>query len=346
MSQTPLNPRQQLALCQQIARLVHAKLPLVGELSRTAAECEPELAQAAQQVEDKLASGASLADALVGDQSRDSQILAACIQAGERSSTLDRTLQSWSEMYVANARSNRAMRTAMLYPCLLMLVTWLSLGFVIWKLIPEYRQTYVLFSQEMPGWLEAIVWVRERMGWLMILLLVLMFLPIFLWFWRRRGMDAQGIPRDPVQRLRLQSLAADLAGYLVAGGVPLTELVPLCTRAMHADQASVQTAFERLRNQQPVEPLPREVSMLLASLHAGLMKQENVAQQLHAVADHLRQSAELMATRNVRWAPMLVALIVGTLTILTYVLLIYLPWIALMTKIVTPDSLTPAGGLQ
>ena len=157
----PLNIEQQILLCHQVAQLVRAKLPLIGELSRTARQLAPHIASPALEVEQQLASGKSLSMALAGDSSRNSQILSACIEAGERANVLDKTLQLWASMHIDNARSSKDLRTAMIYPALLIVVTLVSLSFVIWKIIPDYRSTYELFSHDMPSWLEAIVTVRE-----------------------------------------------------------------------------------------------------------------------------------------------------------------------------------------
>ena len=341
MPDSPLNFQQQLLLCQQVAKLVRAKLPLAGELARSTQHASRKLADSAQAVEQEIAGGKSLASALAGDASRNSRILSACVEAGERAHTLDRTLESWAAMHLANARSSKAMRSAMIYPSILIVVTLLSLSFLIWHLIPEYRVTYMLFSQQLPSWLAFIVRIREQMGPVIFLLVLLMLLPLVVWFWRRRSFDAHGIPREAARRLRLQALASDLSSDMLLADLPLTEVVDLSTRAMHAKQSDVEQAFDRLKHQQLIVPLPRESSLLLASLHAGLIDRNEAAGHLRAVAKHLRQNADLTATRSARWLPMLIALIVGGITILTYLFLIYLPWIALLTRIVDADVIGP-----
>ncbi len=339
MTTTRLNVEQQVQLCQQVAKLVRAKLPLIGELTRSTQQMSPSISQPAASVETQIASGKSLSAALAGDKSRNSQILSACIDTGERAEALDRLLELWAEMHIANARSSKAMRTAMTYPMLLILVTLLSLGVVIWKIIPEYRATYVLFSQEMPVWLEAIVQVREYLGLLMLVLFALLLLPLGMWYWRRHTLDAQNIPQEPVRRQRLQALATDVAGYALVAQLPLTDIVSLATRAMAAHDEDREQAFQRLQRQQPLTPLPREASMILASLHSGLVEPKEAIEHLHGVAEHLRHSADVMATRQARWLPMMVSLVVGGVTILTYIFLVYLPWIALLTKMVETSEI-------
>ena len=339
MTTSELSLQQQIALCEQVARLVRARLPLAGELKRLAEHSGARLSDAAKRVDEQISSGKTLAESIAGHAGRDSMILTACIEAGEQSDSLGATLENWTAMHVANANAAKALRAAMIYPMLLIGVTVASVGFVVWKLIPEYRATYLLFDQELPQWLNAIVSIREQLGILLFFFVALALLPLIVWFWRRRQFTPDALPREPAQRLRIQALATELAGKLLVANIPLTELLPLSLRACGANENDVRQVFERLRHQQPLIPLPKEASMTLTTLHAGLITSDHAADLLRDVAAHLQRQADATAQRHARWLPMLVAITVGILTILTYVFLVYLPWIALLRKIVQPALL-------
>ena len=201
---------EQLALCKQVARLARARLPIAGELSKQMQSSE-KLRLSASELDEHLQSGKSLTQALAADNSRDSRILSACIQAGEISGRLDRTLEAWTSMHMANSRSTKSLRAAMLYPLVLIAVTVASLGYVTYYLIPEYKKTYELFDRNLPLWLDSISRVREHFWWLVIVLTVLAIAPLVLWAIRRRQFDAIGLPVDRAPRLRLQGLASELA---------------------------------------------------------------------------------------------------------------------------------------
>ncbi len=339
MTSAPLPLTQQLAVCQQVARLARARLPLTGELSKFAQHAAPENRSAAAAVESDLLAGQSLSEALVKDTSRNSRILVACIEAGQQSRQLDKAIESWTNMHVANAHAARALRSALAYPLLLITITLLSLGYVIWTLIPEYQQTYAMFSHSLPAWLTLLVYVRAHFAWLLITLVVLSFLPLIIWVIHRRRFDSLGLPREQSRRLRLRALASELAGLMIDGNVPLAQLVPLCVSATGAVDSQIATAFTQLQNRSPIEPLARETFLLLTTLHAGLMQPAEAAQHLSALAQLQRHQADQVSVRQARWLPMLVALVVGLLTILTYVFLIYLPWLLLLEQIATPPAL-------
>ena len=335
MTTTPIPLSAQLALCKQVARLARARLPIAGEISKQMQSSE-KLRQSASALDEQLQAGKSLTQALAADNSRNSRILSACIQAGEISGRLDRTLEAWTSMHLANSRSTKSLRAAMLYPLLLIAVTITSLGYVTYYLIPEYKKTYELFDRTVPLWLEWISQVREHFWWLIAVMAVVAIAPLVIWAIRRRQFDALGLPIDRAPRMRLQGLASELASHMIDSSMPLNQVVPLSVAATGTDEKRSETAFEKLQNRTMIEPLGRESTMLLALLHTGVMDRTEASQNLAALGQHLQRRADQLAQRQARWLPMLIALVVGLLTVLTYVFLIYLPWLLLLKQIILP----------
>lgn len=331
-----LKPLEQIVICQHVARLVRAKLPLAGELSRIANKSGGSSETTLRTLDEQLSKGKSLAQILAGDDSQSSRILAACIDMGESSGRLADSLEGWAALYMARARDSRMMRVAMIYPTLLILITLASLGFVIWQLIPEYRETYAMFSAELPQWLEMLVWVREQYRILMLAMLLATCLPVVGWVLWRRSLDRNGLPRGAAPRLRVQALATQLLQLGVAGGLPLNQLIRLGVLATGGRPPAADKAFELIRQHRPIPHFPREASMLLSALHAGILSHDDASRSLSMLTERLSTHADRLAARAARWLPMLVALIIGGLTIAIYVFLIYLPWIILLKQIVQP----------
>ena len=335
---TPAPPAYSLSakleVCQHVAHLVRAQLPIPGELAKATRQAPDEVSQLATSVDADMAQGKSLAASLARDDSPASRVLAACIEAGEASRALDRTLHIWTDMHLANAHADRRLRTALVYPTLLIAVTLFSLSLVIWTLIPQYQETYTLFDQELPGWLVTIVWVRERYAILLIVLLLLAVTPLGVWYFRRYRRNAHGQPIEGSRRLRLQALAAEIAAIMLDKELPLKNVSRLSVQAAGGSRTEVDQAFSKVQSQSRAVPLSDEISMMLSALQAGVMGPQEATRTLKDLSSHLRQSADLSAARQARWIPMLVALTIGGITILTYVFLIYLPWIWLMQRIV------------
>lgn len=338
MSQMNLKLMQQLEICQHIAKLAHARLPVAGQLRKLAERSSSATSQAAQQVEAQLEAGAPLVKALVNDNSRNSRILAACIEAGEAANKLDVTLTAWTDMHIANARDSRMLRTSLLYPLLLISLTLWSLGWIVWKLVPEYRKTYEVFQLQLPGWLKTLSLARDHFWWLMFGLVVLIFAPLLMWAWRRRCFDKVGLPLEPSRRLRLQSLAAQLAGTMIERAQPLQKTIKLSMAATGVSTDLSNSAYEKVQQRHSLSSLSGETSMLLTSLHAGLIDLQTAVTNLRDLAVLLNQRADRIAQRHARWLPMLVAATVGLATILIYVLLIYMPWIEMLKQIGSPTK--------
>ena len=334
-NKTTLTLPEQLAICQQVARLVRSQLPLPGELARSANQTSG-AGRAARSVDEQLTAGKSLTDALAGESSRDSRVLAACIEVGEQCGCLAQTLEAWTEYHLACRRYARNLRGALLYPVLLLIVMLCSIGFVVWRLIPEYRLTYALFDAQLPSWLNALVTIRERMGWLLVGLMLASVVPLLLWSSRRSSFDRWGQPRERAARAQTHALATKLLHIGVGAGVPLSQLIPCSVQASGGARSASDQALTSLQQQQPIPQLCRESSLLMASLHGGLISAKEAAEHLGEIVRFLRQQADDSAASAARWLPMLVALVVGGLTLLTYVCLIYLPWILLLQKIATP----------
>ncbi|GAB5405881.1 MAG: hypothetical protein Aurels2KO_41120 [Aureliella sp.] len=337
----PLSLSEQISVCQQVSRLVRARLPIAGELSKSAASASTARGtstNAAQAVDDKVSSGQSLAEAIAQDDSPDSRILAACIQSGEQSGTLDVVLKGWTAMHIDNAASRRSFLVAMLYPILLVVIAVLALGFLVWHLVPEYVATFLMFENQLPWWLEAVQWVRSQTAWLILLMLAIALAgPVFLCL-SGRGRSANGIPRDKSAAIRQQALGCDLAALLLNKQMPLEQVTRYSALACGASQQSAEAALELTRQQETAEPMPIELCAVLSSVHAGAITPDAASRTLHEVADHLRDSAQARATRRARWLPMLVALSVGFVTLVTYTLIVYVPWLWVMQKIGEPEN--------
>lgn len=339
MNSKPLTLQEQITVCQQVARLVHARLPLASHLSEHAQGYEAAGKKVAERVEAKISDGQSLSDAIAQDDSLESRVLAACIQAGEQSDSLDHTLKNWAAMHIENSRSSKAFATAMLYPMLLVVIVVLSIGFLIWQLVPEYKTTYLLYENELPAWLETLLAVRSNFAFVVIgMLLVTLVPPIMLW-WRARGYQPSGLPRSQSAADRQQALGCDLAATLFERQLPLDLVARYSALACGASTDTAEQAFEKTRNQEEIEPLPVELSAVLSSVHGGALSALEASKALRDVAGHLRDSAHNHSVRRARWLPMLVALCVGLVTVLTYTFLIYLPWIWLMQEISAPENM-------
>lgn len=338
MQRANFSVEQQIQLCQLVAKLVRAKLPLTEELLKLSQTTTGNSSTASSTLREALQRGESLEQSLTGGDSRDAQILAACIRAGQKANALPEILEAWAQMHIANTSTSKSLRNAMIYPLLLILVTCISIGFVFWNLIPEYQETFQLFRQTPPFWFEWIVWLRSQFWSLLGVMLALLLLPLLVGWLRNRKSDARGIPRGAVRRLRQQSLATSCTAWMLAAKLPLNFVSEHFAKIMGLSDAESSATFSHICSNQIVPDLPSESQLMLAALHSDLVTPDDAAEHMRELARHLKHQADRTAVRRVRWLPMMVALAVGTIVISTYAMMIYLPWIYLLRSIVEPGS--------
>lgn len=335
MAAEKLTLRQQILLCQQIARLARAKLPLQDRLSESVGVqgLPSEISQASQHVCDRLMQGKSLKDALVSDDSADSRILSACLEVGQSSNCLDQALENWTSIHLANDRAKKSLQTAMVYPVALIVIAWIAVGWTAWQLIPEIRSAYLQYEAMPPTWLKWIFVARDHFAWTVMSLVLMVTIPLFYWHWNRGRVDLFGVPRTAAKRLRLQALATRLAGLQLLAERPLSESLPLCLAAMGTAEPECQKSFQNLRLHRTLASMPLETTMVLASLHSGIVSRDQAAEHCNQISHRLTEQADQHDQRDTRWLPVLIALLVGGLTLATYGLLVYVPWIGLMLRI-------------
>lgn len=337
---TPISLAQQIAICQTVAQIVRAKLPLESQLSNFAKLQNGPLATVAKSVEQKLLQGSTLVDALVLDDSVASRSLAACIEVGQSANSLDSTLQSWTAMQLANKRASTRLLSSMIYPTILILVLFISIGMTVWNLVPEIYETYRLFDRTLPRWLDWLVWTRSHMSLLVTAMAVATILPVIIWFIRRIGVGKNGLPKVAARKLRLQALATDLARLQLSASRPLTELLPRTLAGLGIATNQTSDAFQRLQQQLSLSPLLEETSYILGSLYAGLIDRLQAIDLLAKTGQQLNRQADELSLRETRRLPALIAVVVCIVIVVSYATLVYLPWLSLLQQIAESSGIS------
>ncbi len=351
-----------LALCREIAGLAQAKLPLLPALDALSRDIRHPLSQLAAHVSAALQQGQSLDRAIAPSNDWHSRQLAAVVRAGEQSGALDRALGAWIEMEIANLSASRRLRSNLLYPLLLIIIATGSLAITIWHLIPEYERSFLAFHQKIPDWFSILIAVRSGLWWESIVFTTLILLPFVFWFRYHATLNRDGWPNEPARRSHLQALCADISALLIDGQVTSAEInsfaramSTIAEKNLAENSGAVCTRFSTghvpeesgkdlagqgqssvLIKGQPSDPLSREIRSLYSILEANLAPPGEISRQLRELATFWRQEANLKAMRTASFFPMCVAVAVGIAVVITYVVIIYLPWLELLSKIVAP----------
>lgn len=136
---------------RQFATLLNAGLPLVQSL-RTVKDqsANKHLQSIAQEVIGDIEGGKTLSSALEKHPELASNVIVALVAAGEVSGTLDTSLERVANQLEKDSEIIGKVRSAMVYPIIVVVVIIAVIGFMMIAVIPQIQQLYVDLKQQLP----------------------------------------------------------------------------------------------------------------------------------------------------------------------------------------------------
>lgn len=108
-------------------------------------------------VEDEIRAGKSLSEAFSAQGSVFSTVYIASLMAGERSGNLAETIRRFIDYQRTLTRTRSQIKTAMTYPSLLLVSSFVLLGILLTFVIPRFADFYTGFDEELPAITRALV---------------------------------------------------------------------------------------------------------------------------------------------------------------------------------------------
>ena len=201
---------QVLAITRELATLLRAGLPLDRALEILISLAPtPPVTTLLQGVRDSVRGGKSLSQALDARREIFSRFYVNIVRAGEAGGALGLVLQRLAETMERNKELRESVRSALIYPMILIGVAVLSVFVLLIYVVPQFQQTFAQAGKALPLATQVVVFLGTFMRnwwWAAIGAVVLG----VIWF-RRRG-------RDPVVRRArdLRILRAPLLGDVMA----------------------------------------------------------------------------------------------------------------------------------
>lgn len=320
MSDVELTESQRIDLCSHIIPLIRSGLPIDNGLKAMAIELPKRLARLSTDVQTRLQNGESLGKILGGDRRPESRSLSATVAAGDASQKLAAALESWAAMHTARAQAKRRFRYKLVYPVLLILITTFAVGCAIHSLVPQYRSNLASIHTTIPGWFQYVEFVHQNLIVWGILAALLSITPVLYFVWRRGALDSQGWPRDPAYRSRLQAHASKLAEAMILGQVPTRLIKELAVGSLGVLPG----------NRGYSDPASQSI---LDLLDQGKLDAIQGAEMQADISRYLMERSELQFESQGRWIVYSVSIAVACVVGLSYVLVIYLPWVYLLNEL-------------
>lgn len=223
------------SLCLELALLLRAGVSVGDGLSLLAEESDETyremLAGMARQVDD----GAPLSEAM-RSAGRFPAYVCGLVEVGERSGRMEEALSALSSYYESRMRMDRRIRSALLYPAVMLVLMLAVIAVLLMKVLPIFDEVYASLGGRLTGVAGGLLALGRGMNMMMPVLCVLLVLVVALlaafaavgsfrtWVltqWRRRRGD-RGVSRKMNTAQMAQALAMGLRS-----GLPVEEALTL-----------------------------------------------------------------------------------------------------------------------
>ena len=275
MNRTMLSHEALSALCLELSMLFHAGVGAGDALTLLAEESEGSertlLAEMAGQVD----GGASLSAAM-RETGRFPVYVCGLVEVGEQSGRTEEALAALARYYERRARLDRRIKSALLYPAVMMLLMLVVIAVLLVKVLPIFDDVYASLGGQLTGvaggllslgrWLDGampVLWVLLALA--VAAMVAFAALPSFraklTGAWRKSRGD-KGLSRKMNDARLAQALAMGMAS-----GMPLEEAVALASGLMEDTpqaKARCQDCQERLDRGERVSAAMKDSNLLPA----------------------------------------------------------------------------------
>ncbi len=217
----------------QFAAMIGAGIPLIPCLGALREQTEsPELARVIGEIRQRVQDGQSLSGSMSRYPHIFSTIMTSMIRAGETGGFLEVALERVAVQMDKDADLRQKVRSAFVYPVLVLGLAVLIVAFLLLFVIPVFAQVYSSAALALPRSTEILISISQFFGaywWAVLLGLVVVVLGVRAWAGSKNGRpkaDAMKL-RMPLFGVLLRKIAVArsirVLGTLVSTGVPLVD---------------------------------------------------------------------------------------------------------------------------
>jgi len=147
---------------RQFSTMVNAGLPILQGLTIVAEQAEnPDFRVVMTKVRDDISNGVPLSEAMSKHPKAFNTLYVNMIKAGEQGGILDVILERLSEYMEKAEGVSRKVKSAMMYPIVVMSVAVLVVIFLMVKVVPTFRDVFTSFGAKLPWPTQLIINVSE-----------------------------------------------------------------------------------------------------------------------------------------------------------------------------------------
>ena len=235
-------------ITRTLSTLISAGVPVVDALSCLAEEEQEFWGPTLMDIKEQVRAGTSFSAALKTYPGTFPEFYAGMVAAGEASGTLDRILAELADFLESSATLRGRVRTAMIYPVFMMVVSAGILSFLMSFVVPKIARIFENTGNTLPiltRWLLAISQFMQQYWWA-----VLVLVGVGIWGGgrsyqsKREEFDSYFLRLPVLGRLIMELNIARFArtlGLLLQGGIPIVRAIRYASKAMGNTYLQVKT---------------------------------------------------------------------------------------------------------
>lgn len=153
-----ISTKQLCTFTRQLSTLQDAGLPILRSLKILHGQSKPGvLKNSLEDVVEDIESGATLSDAFAKHPKAFDKLYCNMIKAGEAGGALEAILQRLADFKEKSQTLKRRIKSAMVYPIVVISVACLIVGFILYFIIPKFEAIFKDFGVDLPGMTKFLI---------------------------------------------------------------------------------------------------------------------------------------------------------------------------------------------
>lgn len=239
---------------RQLSTLQDAGLPILRSLRILEGQSKPgPLKNALSEIIEDIEGGNTLSEAMARHPKAFDNLYVNMVKAGEAGGALEVILRRLAEFKERAQSLKRKVKGAMIYPCAVITVATLIVGFIMYYIIPKFKKIFEDFNTELPGMTKTLIgmsdWVVNYFylipaipigAWLMIKIIKKNKTGAFAVDWVTLRLPLLG----PIVKKSIVARISRTLGTLISSGVPILEALIIARDT--AGNAVFKKAFDQI----------------------------------------------------------------------------------------------------
>lgn len=327
-----VKPRDLSVFCRQFVSMLRAGVSIADALEMLTLQTENKvLSKAIAGTKAEIGKGSTLSEAMSMQGEVFPTMLVNMVEAGETSGSIDNSLERMAVQFEKSSKLKGLMKKSMIYPVILLAVTFVILVVVLTYVIPKYMEMFEGYDFQMPALTQGIINMSNFvLDHAILLIVALILLVAFLIQWKKTQAGKMFFGklaiRIPIfKKLNVKTYCSNFArtlSTLMQAGIPMIDAVDsvakTMTNVLYRDE--LLKAKEEIAKGVPLsEPLregglfpPMVVHMLSIGEETG-----DIEEMLDKLADYYDEEVE-MTTQSVLalLEPLIIIFMAGIVVIL------------------------------